>query len=75
MTASVSLTMVTTIPARRAASAAFSATCPPRAARSPDAAGLRFQTIVRMPARKALGAKVITADRVTAIIVSERLGF
>jgi hypothetical protein len=45
-----------TIAARRAASAAVSATSPPRAARSRDAAGLRFQTIVLMPARKALVA-------------------
>jgi hypothetical protein len=42
--------------ARRAASAAVSATSAPRAARSRDAAELRFQTIVLMPARKALVA-------------------
>ena len=56
MTASMSVTMVTTIAARWAASAAVSATSAPRLARSRVGAGLRFQTIVRMPARNALVA-------------------
>jgi len=56
MTASVSVTIVTTIAARRAASAAVSATSAPSSARSRVAAGRRFQTIVEMPARNALVA-------------------
>jgi hypothetical protein len=56
MTASVSVTIVTTTAARRAASAAVSATSAPSPARSRVAAGARFQTIVGMPARKALVA-------------------
>ena len=56
MTASASGTIVTTIPARRAASAALSATSAPRSARSRVASGWRSQTIVGMPARTALAA-------------------
>ncbi|HEY2314533.1 MAG TPA: hypothetical protein VGH96_13035 [Streptosporangiaceae bacterium] len=56
MTASASGTIVTTIPARRAASAALSATSAPRSERSRVASGWRSQTIVEMPARKALAA-------------------
>src|SRR3954454_6471210 len=54
MTASVFVTIVTTIAARRAASAAVSATSAPRSLRSRVASGVRFHTIVGMPARNAL---------------------
>ena len=53
-TTSASVTIVTTMSARRAASASVSATSAPRSVRSRVAAGSRFQTIVGMPARKAL---------------------
>jgi hypothetical protein len=56
MTASVSVTIVKTIAARRAAAAAVSATSAPSPARSRVASGSRFQTIVGMPARRALVA-------------------
>jgi hypothetical protein len=52
----VSVTIVTTMAARRAASAALSATTAPSWAKSRVASGLRSQTIVGMPARKALVA-------------------
>ena len=55
-TASASVTIVTTIAARRAASAAVPATSAPSSARSRVASIVRFQTIVGMPARKALAA-------------------
>ena len=55
-TASASVTIVTTIAARRAASAADAATCAPRPARSLVASILRSQTITGMPARSALAA-------------------
>src|SRR5205823_7679921 len=55
-TASASVTMVMTIPARAAASAAVSATSAPRSARSRVEAAVRFQTVVGMPARNALFA-------------------
>jgi len=56
ITASASVTIVTTIAARRAASAAVSATSAPSPARSRVVSGTRFQTIVGMPARNALVA-------------------
>ena len=55
-TASASVTIVTTIVARRAASAGVSATSAPRSTRSRVASRSRFQTIVGIPARKALVA-------------------
>ena len=55
-TASASVTIVTTIGARRAPSAALSATSAPSSARSRVVSGLRFQTMVGMPARKTLMA-------------------
>ena len=55
-TASALVTIVTTIAARRAASAAVWATSAPSPARSRVAPGSRFQTIVGMPARNALVA-------------------
>jgi len=55
-TASVSVTIVTTTAACRAASAALAATSAPSPARSWVACGRRFQTIVGMPARNALVA-------------------
>jgi hypothetical protein len=55
-TASVSVIMVTTTEARRAASAGLSATSAPCSARSRVAAGSRFHTIVGIPARNALVA-------------------
>ena len=56
MTASALVTIVTTTAARRAASAAVPATSAPSSARSRVASSVRFQTIVGMPARKALTA-------------------
>ena len=56
MTASASGTMVTTIAARRAASAALAATSAPCSARSRVASGARSQTTVGIPARNALPA-------------------
>jgi hypothetical protein len=56
MTASLSVTIGTTIAARLAASAAVEATSAPRPARSRVAAGSRFHTIVGIPARSALTA-------------------
>ena len=56
MTASASVTIVTMMAARRAASAAESATSAPSPARSRVASGSRFQTIVGRPARSALVA-------------------
>jgi len=55
-TASVFVTIVTTIEARRAASATVSTTSAPSCARSRAASAVRFQTIVGIPARNALVA-------------------
>ena len=53
-TASVSVTIVTTMEARRAASAGVRAVSAPSSTRSRVDSGVRFQTIVGIPDRKAL---------------------